>query len=116
MEGNKTAITVAELKTVLNSLKEQQESMQSTYNSLIKPVLDSSSQCFQVAGLDYTEIESIFNKTFSSVDNKFASLINVLENDVIGKYSELALALKKLFGNDFATQLNDLLGSYKEGK
>ena len=38
MEGNKTAITVAELKTVLNSLKEQKDNINSTYNSLIPPV------------------------------------------------------------------------------
>ena len=113
---NKTEITIVELKSVLNSLKNQQETMNSTYNTLIKPVLDSSSQCFQVAGLDYSEIQTIFSKTFSSVDNKFYNLINVLENDVIGKYSELALALKKLFGNDFATQLNDLIGIYREVK
>ena len=99
--GGSTAISTEELKVVLNSLKTQRETIQTTYNSMIKKVLESSSSCFSVSGLDYTEIIS-------------ASLINLLENGVIQRYSELAMALRKMFGVDFASQLSQLMGLTKE--
>ena len=112
--GGSTAISTEELKVVLNSLKTQRETIQTTYNSMIKKVLESSSSCFSVSGLDYTEIISAFDTTFKNLDNHFDSLINLLENGVIQRYSELAMALRKMFGVDFASQLSQLMGLTKE--
>ena len=107
---DKNAITTAELRSVLNSLKTQRESIRYEYNNNIKRVLDSSSQCFSVAGLDYSTIIETFNDTFGTMDKNFENLIDVLENNVIRNYTELVAAIRKMFGKSFADKLINLLG------
>ena len=86
---NGAVITLAELNQVLSSLKNQRESIRSTYNSMVKEVLESSSYCFSVSGLDYNSILSSFDSTFKQLDSNFEALIDVLEDGVIRTYSEL---------------------------
>ena len=105
-----TAITTAELQAVLSSLKAQKESINNTYKTMIKTVLESSSSCFAVSGLDYTTILSVFESTFTTLDSNFDALIDVLENGVIRTYSELAIAIRKMFSDDFAYQMAELMG------
>ena len=105
-----TAISNEELKSVLSSLKTQRETIQTTYNTMIKKVLESSSSCFSVSGLDYSSIISVFDSTFKTLDNHFESLITLLENGVIKRYSELAMAIRQMFGADFAAKLSELIG------
>ena len=103
-------ITTAELKRVVSSLKSERDLIQNTYKSQIKSVLESSETCFKVAGLDYTSIINTFDSTFSMLYNRFNSLIEVLENNVIRNYDELSSALIQMFGQNFASQLSSLLG------
>ena len=107
---NGSAITASELKIVLNSLKNQRDIIYKTYNGEIKNVLDSSQGCLTVSGVDYNSMIESFSSTFRTLDKHFDSLITMLEKNVIQNYSELSLALKKLFNNDLAARLNELLG------
>ncbi|MBQ6497493.1 MAG: hypothetical protein IJI58_02125 [Bacilli bacterium] len=104
------AITTAELKTVLTSLKNQREAISNEYNNNIRRVLDSSSSCFSVAGLDYNTIIDTFDDTFSTMDKNFENLIYVLENNIIKNYTELVAAIRQMFGKSFADKLTNLLG------
>ncbi|MBP5678234.1 MAG: hypothetical protein J6X28_00200 [Bacilli bacterium] len=104
------AITLAELQNVLASLKTQRDTMNTTYKTSIKQVLDSSTECFSVAGLDYSTIMAAFNDTFNTLDKNYDGLINVLENSVIKDYSELTTAIRKMFGDNFGARLSELLG------
>lgn len=112
--NNKTQITVSELNQVLSSLKQQQSELSTVYNSNIKKVLESSSSCLMVAGLNYDEILSSFSTTFTNLDTAFTNLINVLQNDVIKNYSETALVIRQMFNNEFASQLSELLNISKK--
>lgn len=107
---NGAVITLAELNQVLSSLKNQRESIRSTYNSMVKEVLESSSYCFSVSGLDYNSILSSFDSTFKQLDSNFEALIDVLENGVIRTYSELAIAIRQMFSVDFANRMSQLIG------
>ena len=107
---NGTRISTEELKTLLSSLKEQRELISNEYKNSIRNVLESSSSCFNVSGLDYSYIISIFDDTFNSLESNFDRLIDVLENNVIKNYSELAVAIKKMFDENFANKLNEILG------
>ncbi len=110
MAANDTsAISLDQLKTVANSLEEQRQAIYNTYNQKVKKVLTSSQQCFQVAGLDFSQIESSFNTTFNTVNTNLQGLVLLLNNDVIRNYSEVSEALKKLFNTDLAKQLESLL-------
>ena len=111
--NNGTFITANELKNVLSSLKRQRETIKTTYNSMIKNVLESSSSCFSVAGLDYESIISSFDSTFTSLDSNLGALIDVLENNVIKTYSELVIAIRQMFGTDFANRMSQLIGLNK---
>ena len=109
MASNSMAISTEELRAVLESLKQQRETISETYNSMIKKVLESSSYCFSVSGLDYSSIISAFDNTFRIIDARFESLINVLENNVIKNYSELTIAIRKMFDSEFASKISELL-------
>jgi len=102
-------IGIEDLKRVLASLKEQRDTIDSTYKK-IKQVLEASTSCFAVAGLDYSTIISIFDDTFTKINNRFNNLIDVLENNVISTYTELAAAIRQQFGSEFAQKLIDILG------
>ena len=104
-----SAITIEELKKVLQSLKEQKDIINKTYNERIVTVINNSASCLSVAGLDYSKIEASYKDTFTKINNNFENLINLLENDVIKNYSELAMAIKQMFNVDFANKMESLL-------
>ena len=103
-------ISIEELKRVLASLQEQRDIINNTYNNSIKRVLESSADCFTVSGLNNEMIIASFDDTFKNLNNNFNGLINVLENNVIKTYTELAAAIRQMFGEQFASKLIDLLG------
>ena len=109
MINDRTSITLAEIKTVLNSLKQQRDIINKSYSSDIKKVLESSNVCFQVAGLDTTEINQTIESTFKSINKNMNGLIDVLENDVIKNYTEVTAAVKQMFGSSFAAKISELL-------
>ena len=109
VNGN-AAITTEELKSVLSSLKTQKETISNTYNNMIVKVLDNSASCFSVSGLDYSKISEAYKETFTKLDQNFEKLIDLLENHVIKKYSELAAALRQMFDVEFASKMEELLG------
>lgn len=102
-------ISIEDLKRVLASLKEQRDIMNNTYNNSIKSVLESSTDCFRVSGLNNEMIIGSFDDTFKNLNNNFNGLINVLENNVIKTYSELTIAIRQMFGEQFASRLIELL-------
>ncbi len=110
MANNGLAVTTADLKKVLSSLKSERDTINKVYTSQIKSVLESSQACFQVAGLNYTTILNSINTTFKNLNTNFNNLIDVLENDVIKNYDELLEALRQKFGAQFAAQMQSLLG------
>lgn len=107
---NGSAITTQELRRVVNSLRTQQETIRNEYQNKIKGVLDSSSSCFTVAGLNYSTIIDTFDGTFETLDKNFENLIYILENKVIKNYAELIEAIRQMFGKTFADKLTQLLG------
>jgi len=112
MESNSrlVRVTTADLRKVLASLKSERDSLSKVYSSEVKGVLESSQQCFQVAGLDYSSITGAIDNTFKTLNTNLTSLIDVLENDVIKNYDELLDALRQKFGAQFASQMQSLLG------
>ena len=110
MKSSGAAISIDELNGVLSSLKTQREIISETYNSMVKKVLENSSSCFAISGLDFTTIQSTFDSTFKAIDANFDSLITVLESDVIKNYLELISTIRRMFGQEFASKMSELLG------
>lgn len=106
---NVSTITFDDVNQVLQTLKKQKDVLNSAYTKQIASVLESSQACFSVAGLDYSQISDAFNKTFTNLDSNFYSLVDVLENDVLKKYSSLVLAVKEMFNSKFASEMSALL-------
>ena len=106
---DKTSLSLAELNRVLASLKEQKTAIAKTKKK-VDAVLESSSSCLAISGLDYSTIADSFDTTFNKMDTNLDALINVLENDVIKSYAELMLIMRRIFNKDFASKLSGLLG------
>ncbi len=111
--SGKNSISAAELKRVVESLKEQRDIIKKGYYSSIRGDLIESAACLKVSGLDYKKIIYAFDDNFYSILQKFEDLIYALENDIIKNYSELTEALRQLFGAQFANKLSSLLGLNK---
>jgi hypothetical protein len=107
---NVSRIRFDEVGKILESLKQQKETINKVYNTKIIKVLESSQQCFQVANLNYAEINETIAKTFNSLDKKYYNLIDVLENNVLRGYTEVVLAIQQMFNSEFASQMSELLG------
>ena len=110
MANNGLKVTTSELKKVLSSLKTERDTLNNVYNSQIKEILESSQSCFQIAGLDPSQISSTIESTFKTLNSNFNDLIGVLDNNVIKNYDELLTALNQKFGAQFASQMQNLLG------
>ncbi len=111
--SNKSYLSISDLRQIAKSLESERNTLYSTYKNKIVPVLESTSSCFQVAGLDTTEIINSFNSIFNTLNDRLFSLINVLNTNVINNYNDMLLAIREMFNNDCAAKLKDLL-SLKE--
>ena len=110
MNGSEvSSISIEEVKVVLNNLKAQNELIKNTFKNEIVNVLQLSESCLSVAGLDYSKIYDSLNETFTKVDERFINLINALDGVVIKNYNQTSDTVSKMFNNDFANQLSDLL-------
>lgn len=106
--NDKSYLSIAELKSVLVSLKEQKLSMKETQKG-VNNVIESSASCLSVSGLNYSAISDSLNNTFNNTDKYLEELINVLENNVIKNYSELIMVIRKTFDKNFADKISSLL-------
>ena len=109
MASDKASISLSELKTIAKSLEAEREQIYSTYKNKVLPVLESSDKCFYVAGLRTQDIISSFNTIFEGVNTRLTNLVNVLNDNVISQYTEVSMTITKLFNNDFASKLYELL-------
>ena len=103
------AISIDELKSISKSLQSQKDTIYGTYTSKVVPVLESTRACFKISGLDFSNIESAFKNTFTTLNTNFESLINVLNNNIIAGYSDVSVSIRQMFNQDFASRLNELL-------
>ena len=87
----------------------KKDTINTLYKNKIKAVLTSTNTCFGVNGVDFSDIENAFNNSFNNLNNYYGDLINVLNNDVIARYSELLDALRKTFNQDLKSKLMSYL-------
>lgn len=109
MASNKTYVSISELKAIAKSLDNQRDQIYTTYKNKVVPILESSEKCFYIAGLNTKEIITNFNSIFNNVNTRLTNLVNVLNNDVIAQYNEIASAISQMFNRDFASRLRELL-------
>ena len=109
MASNKTYVSISELKAIAKSLDNQRDQIYTTYKNKVVPVLESSEKCFYIAGLNTKEIITNFNSIFNNVNTRLTNLVNVLNNDVIAQYNEIASAISQMFNRDFSSRLRELL-------
>ncbi len=114
--NDSSAISLEELKQVSKALQSQKDTIYSLYKKNIVSVLESSRSCFKVAGVDFTNIENTFRSIYTELNRNYESLINVLNNNVIAGYSEVSETIKRMFNKEFATKLNEILGTVKTTK
>ncbi len=107
--NSRVYVSLDELKQIANSLESQREQIYNTYNNKVKVVLQNTDKCFKVAGLKTADILNSFNTTFKSINDGLSGLVNVLNNNVIPQYNEIAIAIQQMFNRDFASQMTELL-------
>ena len=107
--NSRVYVSLDELKQIANSLESQREQIYNTYNNKVKVVLQNTDKCFKVAGLKTADILNSFNTTFKNINDGLSGLVNVLNNNVIPQYNEIAIAIQEMFNRDFASQMTELL-------
>ena len=59
------------------------------YYSIIRPVMQSSKECIDVSGVNFDEIDELFNSIFFNASNRISDLSNVLTNKIIPNYENI---------------------------
>ena len=82
-------VDVTELKRVAESIASRRDELMNIYYSMIRPVMQSSKECIDVSGVDFDEIDEIFNNIFNKASNRISDLSNILTNKIIPNYENI---------------------------
>lgn len=83
------SVDVNELKTVASSIASRRDELMNVYYSIIRPVMQSSKECIDVSGVNFDEIDELFNSIFFNASNRISDLSNVLTNKIIPNYENI---------------------------
>jgi hypothetical protein len=98
------------LRAVAQDLNVKREEIMNVYTGSLKQIIESSKQCISTSGLDFDQVNSVFAKTFSSLDSSIGELSDVLINKIIPSYEDLSAEIRTVFNSEFADQLASILG------
>ena len=98
------------LRSVAQDINTKREEIMNVYTGSLKQIIESSKQCISTSGLDFDQVNSVFAKTFSSLDSSLAELSDVLINKIIPSYEDLSSEIRSAFNSEFADQLSSILG------
>ena len=83
------SVDVNELKTVASSIASRRDELMNVYYSIIRPVMQSTKECIDVSGVNFDEIDELFNSIFFNASNRISDLSNVLTNKIIPNYENI---------------------------
>ncbi len=83
------SVDVNELKKVASSIASRRDELMNVYYSIIRPVMQSSKECIDVSGVNFDEIDELFNSIFFNASNRISDLSNVLTNKIIPNYENI---------------------------
>ena len=83
------SVDVNELKKVASSISNRRDDLTKVYYSIIRPVMQSSKECIDVSGVDFDEIDELFNSIFNSASNRISDLSNILTSKIIPNYENI---------------------------
>ena len=83
------SVDVNELKTVASSIASRRDELMNVNYSIIRPVMQSSKECIDVSGVNFDEIDELFNSIFFNASNRISDLSNVLTNKIIPNYENI---------------------------
>ena len=103
-----------DLNSIANGINKQKDKIIEAYNSKIKSAFDYSSKFLVVSGLDYNDTIKAYDDLFNSLNNQVTKLVDVLEKDIIPKYSEANQLISSMFNNEFKEQMQRALQIMKQ--
>ena len=89
MQNDMVSVDTSALREIVTNMNSQKEELIKIYNSIIKPVLESSKECIKVSGIDFEEVEQLFATIFNNVSYNVNNLSNELTNKIIPNYENV---------------------------
>ena len=102
------------LKSIALGIEQKRAAINDLYKTKVVQLLNRSKEDLKVSGLNYDELYSSFDTLFSSLDNRLNELVNILVNVVIPKYGQVCDSIVKMFNNDFANSMNDIIATMNQ--
>ena len=97
------------LREIATGINSKREEISALYKNTITNILTESKEAIAISGINYDEFLSKFGKTFDTLDTRLGELSDVLTNQIIPSYDEMHGQLQKVFNQDFATEMNDIV-------
>ena len=112
--NDKLIVDTDGIRDVANGISGKKEEMLNIYKTQILPMLNSSKDYLDTAGLDFDAVISAFQDVFGSLDGQLGDLSTTLTDKVIPQYEETSAAVTEMFNNQFANDMSDLLAALKK--
>jgi len=102
-------VNTSGLKEIANNIATKREEIASLYKDSIVSIINESKDAISVSGINYDDFINKFGNTFNTLDERLASLSDVLVNKIIPNYDDLNVHIKDAFNKEFAEEMNNIL-------
>lgn len=107
--NDKLLVNVNGIIDVAKSIDNKRNDIMSLYNNDILSVLNQSSECFKVAGMDYDGVKKSFASVFNTLDERIKTLTSLLTDTIIPKYQNTSNVISSMFNEQFAVEMNEII-------
>lgn len=102
-------VNVEELKKICNKMIDEKNEIMNIYNSNIKEVMQTSQRFLKTKGIQIEDVESKIKELFKNFDKNMTELTDTLSDGIVPGYISLNEEIKKLFGENFASEMENLI-------
>lgn len=109
MANDRSIVNKDGIIQIAQNIDSRRQDIMDVYKSKILPILQSSSECLSVSGLDYEDVIKSFDNVFNSLDTQITDLYRALTDKIIPSYENSSNIIRQLFNSEFAEELSKIL-------
>ena len=104
-----SSINIGELKNISNQIKDDTNKISDLYKNTISTALENCKEDLTVSGVNFNEVQTSFQKLFTSLTSQLDEFTNAMNTKIIPSYETTAVVITKLFNEQFANEMNEYL-------
>ena len=110
MESGQTVyINSEELIAIAKSIETKKEQIINIYKSEVLPALETSENCLRVAGLNYSEIITAFDKVYNTMGAQISTMTDAIITRIAPNYDAMTMTIRDIFNSEFASEMQAII-------